>query len=108
MIWVAVPRKTELSTMPLTDGRPSGAGSSPPSPGVGDEWLDSCRWMCSFSGRTTAWQRSPAANPSTSASTSTPLSRRTVPRPAAAAATVPGIRFDTPMKPATKVVAGRS
>ena len=60
----------------------------------------------SFSGRTTAWQRSPVASPFASLSTVTPASSSTSARSPCSARTVPGIRFETPMKPATKVVSG--
>ena len=80
----------ELSTRPSTLG-------SPPSP----------ESIASFSGRTTAWQRSPGLKPSTSVLTWTPLSSSTSPC-APVLRTVPGIRLETPMKPATNVVVGRS
>ena len=59
--------------------------------------------MWSFSGRTTAWQRSPGRNPFSAAGTVGPLSSCTP-----SAFTVAGIRLETPMKPATNVVSGRS
>ena len=63
--------------------------------------------IASFSGRTTAWQRSPGPKPvdvgarSVGPLSSSHLARRRLRRS-------PGIRLETPMKPATKVVAGRS
>src|SRR5204863_310258 len=59
-------------------------------------------------GRTTAWARSPTSAPVDSQRTVRPASSfSSVPLPLADT-TCPGIRFETPMKPATKVVAGRS
>ena len=82
-------------------GRPSSRRS--PRPGAGGRRRRRSApivSIISFSGRTTAWQRSPASNPSVSASILGPLSSCTTPLPT----TVAGIRLETPMKPATKVV----
>src|SRR5215208_8157451 len=95
-ICVAVPRYSELSTRPSTLGRlPSSA-------------TPDCR-SSSFSGRTTACARSPVCTPpESSAFTVGPASRRIcVPAPLLET-TSPGIRLETPMKPATNVVPGRS
>ena len=93
-IWVAVPRYKELSTCPSTLGP-----SSDEPVGVRD----------SFSGRTTACARSPARAPADwGARTVGPASRRISAPAPFADTTSPGIRLDTPMKPATNVVAGRS
>src|SRR5215207_267012 len=95
-ICVAVPKYNELSTCPSTLGRlPSARAPASRS--------------SSFSGRTTAWARSPVCTPPvSSAFTVGPASRRIcVPAPLLET-TSPGIRFETPMKPATKVVPGRS
>ncbi len=71
-------------------------------PGAGA--VSPARSTRSFSGRTTAAQPSPAASEPVSPATSGPLSSFTVP----GAETVAGIRLETPMKPATKLVVGRS
>ena len=88
--WVAVPRYRELSTVPSTQRR-------------GLRWLPSAA-TSSFSGRTIAWHRSPASNPSALVLTVTPASSFSSP----AETIVAGIRFETPMKPATNSVVGCS